>query len=199
MESNGLAVVISGPSGAGKSTVCRRLAGMYDYSLSVSVTTRKPRESEEPGRDYDFVSRKVFDEMVRNGELLEHSEHFGNCYGTPRATVEAALRAGRVILLEIDVNGAEQLKAQLPDAVAVFLKAPSRAETERRLRGRRSEDETAIRTRLERAKMEESKAGATDEADGRVFDHVVVNDDLDAVAERIHRIITREASRRNGC
>jgi len=186
----GLVVVISGPSGAGKTTLCRRLVERYGYEFSVSVTTRPPRSGEVNGRDYFFVTPEEFGSMVSRGELLEHSEHFGHRYGTPRSPVERAIGEGRVILLDIDVNGAAQVRKQLPGAVCIFVSAPSDAENERRLRGRHSEDESAIRQRLLRAEME--KAMQVE------YDYRVVNDDLEQTVARLHDIIQSEAMRRHG-
>lgn len=185
----GLAVVLSGPSGAGKSTVCRLLAERYGYELSVSATTRPPRAGEQHGRQYAFVTGEAFQDMVRRGDFLEWSEHFGNQYGTPLAAVQNALEEGRVILLEIDVMGAVQVRKRLPGAVSIFLTAPGNDEGERRLRVRATDGAEAIRSRLERAGMETA-------AQNR-YDHRVVNDDLERTVEQIHRLIERKASTRN--
>ncbi len=147
----GLAVVLSGPSGAGKTTVCRELVAQYGYERSVSATTRAPRAGERDGVDYHFLTRERFLEGVRRGEFLEHSEHFDNLYGTPKGPVERALQQGRTIILEIDINGAQQVMERLPaqDRFCIFLTAPDAREQERRLRNRRTEGEAAVRTRLQ--------------------------------------------------
>ena len=186
----GLAVVVSGPSGSGKTTVCRLLEERYGYDLSVSATTRPPRPGERDGAAYRFITREAFAEGVRNGEFLEHSEHFEHLYGTPRIPIEEALAAGRVVLLEIDVNGAAQVRKRLPEACCIFLRAPDADETEKRLRQRRSDREGAVQARLKRGDMEMAmKIG---------YDCEVVNDSLDATVKKVHDVIEAEARKRNG-
>lgn len=186
----GLAVVISGPSGAGKTSICKRLVERYGYDMSVSATTRPPRTAEQEAVEYHFISRKEFESRVARGEFLEHSEHFDNLYGTPRAPVERALREERVILLEIDVNGAQQVMDKLPEAFCVFVTAPGGAALEQRLRGRHSEDAASVRARLQRADMEIAM---------KMRYHArIVNLDLDKAVNEIHRLIEEEASKRNG-
>ena len=151
----GLALVVSAPSGAGKTTLCRRLLAEDDsISFSVSYTTRPPRAKERPGVDYFFVSRKTFEEMIKAGAFLEWAEVHGNLYGTSKGQVLEALEAGRDVLLDIDVQGAAQVKEILGrDAVLVFVLPPGFEELERRLRKRSTEDEATIRKRLENAPM----------------------------------------------
>lgn len=188
----GLAVVLSGPSGAGKTTITRRLIAKYGYAKSVSATTRAPRAGERDGRDYFFMTRERFRAGMERGEFLEHSEHFDNLYGTPRAPVEESLKAGRTVLLEIDVNGARQVMETLPEAFCIFITAPDLKVMESRLRDRHSETESAIRTRLQRADMEMAAQ--------MHYDERVVNDDLDATVEKVHRLIQQaEARKSNGC
>ena len=177
MSDAGLLVVLAGPSGVGKGSVHRRLRALdRDVELSVSVTTRAPRPGERDGHDYDFVDEATFREMAAGGRLLEWAEYAGNCYGTPRRAVEESVARGRVVLLEIEVQGALQIMERVPEALTVFLAPPSRAELERRLRDRGTEDEVTVARRL--ATAERELAYRDD------FDHVVVNDDLeDCVAE----------------
>ncbi len=191
----GLAVVVSGPSGTGKTTLCRLLVERYGYELSLSVTTRPPRQGETDGVDYHFVSREAFRDAARRGEFLEYSEHFGHAYATPRAPVEEALKNGRDILLEIDVNGASQVMERFPEAFCLFVTAPHHEEMERRLRSRHSEDEASIRTRLQRADMEMKMAMKME------YKARVMNDDLEETVVKVHDIIQREleARKRHGC
>jgi guanylate kinase len=190
----GLAVVISGPSGAGKTTVGRRLIAQYGYERSISATTRAPRAGERDGVDYHFMTRERFLEGVRRGEFLEHSEHFDNLYGTPKEPVERALQQGRTIILEIDINGAQQVMKRLPaqDRFGIFLTAPDAREQERRLRSRRTEGEAAVRTRLQRAAMEI--------AFGRRYDARVENDAVERAVLEVHQLIQKAEARKNdGC
>jgi guanylate kinase len=174
----GRLTVLSGPSGVGKGSVVKVLRTRHpDVWLSVSVTTRAPRPGEQNGVEYVFVDQAEFDRMADSGELLEHDAHMGASYGTPRRPVEEQLAAGVPVLLEIDMNGARQVRASMPDAQLVFLAPPSFDELARRLIGRGTEDEATVRMRLDRARIE---LAAEDE-----FDVVVVNDDLEAAADRL--------------
>jgi len=179
--------VIAGPSGVGKGSVVTRLLARDRKGLvrSVSVTTRAPRATERPGTDYAFVDDAEFDRMIADDLLLEWADVVGHRSGTPRAFVEEHLAAGRDVLLEIDVQGAAQVRERIPDAVQIFLEPPSLEELERRLRGRHTEDDDAIRIRLDTA--------ARELQDAVWFDHVVVNDDLERASGEVAVII--EASR----
>lgn len=179
--------MIAGPSGVGKGSLVKRLMERDPdrLALSVSATTRPPREGEVHGVDYLFVTDAEFDAMIAGGELLEWAPIVGHRSGTPARFVEEQLAAGRDAVLEIDVEGAKQVAARVPDAILVFLAPPTFEELERRLRGRATEAEDQIATRLEAARAE------LGEKDG--FDHVVVNDDLDRAAGEVAAII--EASR----
>ena len=182
--------VIAGPSGSGKSTICARLCERPGFHFSVSATTRAPRPGERDGVDYSFVTREAFEAMREHGEILEFSEHFGNLYGTPREPVETAVAAGQVVVLDIDVNGAEQVRRLMPEARLIFVRPPSREELERRLRSRGTEDDAAVRSRLRRADMEMARADA--------FDLRVVNDEPDRAVDEIVRWLHTEVSRPNG-
>jgi guanylate kinase len=166
----------------GKGTIVRRLLGEHpDLAVSVSVTTRRPRPDERDGVEYFFVSDDEFDEMVERGELLEWAEIYGHRSGTPRAPIRAQLAAGRDVLLEIDVQGADWVRKRSPDALLIFLRPPSIEELERRLRSRGTETEEKLRRRLATASAEI--------ADADWFDHVVVNDDVDGAAARVGAIL----------
>jgi guanylate kinase len=180
-------IVIAGPSGVGKGSVVRRLLvrDPQGLALSVSATTRPPRATEVDGRDYRFVDRDGFDRMIADGSFLEWAENFGDRYGTPADAVSDARERGMDVVLEIDVQGARQVRERVPDAVLVFLRPPSLDELERRLRSRGTESEERIGRRLETARAELEEADA--------FDHIVVNDDLEAASSQVAAII--EASR----
>jgi guanylate kinase len=150
-------------------------------TLSVSATTRDPRPGELDGADYHFVDRATFEEMASDGRLLEWAEYAGNLYGTPRQPVDEAVADGRVVLLEIEVQGALQVKEQVPDALLVFLVPPSEEELERRLSGRGTEDAATVARRLEVAQRELAAR--------RDFDHVVVNDDLEQCVSEVRELI----------
>ncbi len=174
----GRLTVLSGPSGVGKGSVVEVLRRRHPAVwLSVSVTTRAPRPGEREGVEYFFVDQAEFDRMAAAGELLEHDAHMGASYGTPRAPVEQQLRRGVPVLLEIDLHGARQVRAQMPEAQLVFLASPSFDELARRLVGRGTEDPARVRERLDRARIE---LAAEEE-----FDVVVVNDDLESAADRL--------------
>ena len=171
--SKGNLFVISGASGVGKSTVLKKvMAARDDLRFSVSATTRSPRPGEQDGVNYYFVSRERFHEMVENGEMLEHAEFVGNCYGTPKAPVLEKLKAGITVILDIEVQGAMQVMKAMPEAVTVFFMPPSLEVLEQRLRSRGTESEEVISQRLETAKTELQYAER--------YDYQVIND----VAER---------------
>ena len=179
--SKGKLVVISGASGVGKGTVLGiMMKKREDLKFSVSATTRSPRPSETDGVHYYFVTKEQFEEMIATGQMLEYSAHAANYYGTPRAQAEEKMQTGSV-LLDIEPNGAGQVKKAAPDAVLVFIMPPSMEELERRLRGRGDTSEEQIARRLERAVWEMEQR--------HWYDHVVVNDDAERCAEEILKII----------
>lgn len=183
-----VALVLAGPSGGGKTTVCRRLRERRDdVEFSVSATTRTRREGESDGVDYRFLSRPAFEALVESDGLLEWAEVHGELYGTPRGNLDAALTAGRSLLLDIDVQGARQVRERAPEAVLVFLLPPSGPELLRRLRGRGSEREDQLRRRLRTALTELAAVGE--------FDYVVENDDLDHAVAAIEAILEAESRR----
>lgn len=180
-SSPGRLILVTGPSGVGKGTLVARLMQRHpDLWLSVSATTRSPRAGEEEGRHYFFLSREAFERQVASGGFLEWAEFAGNLYGTPRAAVQERLDAGRPVLLEIELEGARQVRRSFPDGFQVLLRPPSLQELERRIRGRGSDSEDAIRRRLARAR-EELQAEAE-------FDAVVVNDDLEVALAELERV-----------
>ena len=176
--------VLSGPSGVGKGTVVAAVRRLFPHVwVSVSCTTRRPRRGETDGVEYRFVNRDTFTAMIESGELLEYAEFAGNLYGTPRAPVLARLAQGVPTLLEIELQGARQVRASMPEAQLVFLEPPSWHELERRLAGRGSESPTAIAARL---------ALARGELDARSdFDAVIVNDDVGRAAAELVTLIER--------
>jgi guanylate kinase len=187
----GSVFVISAPSGSGKSTLVKRLmASTPGLTFSISHTTRGPRAAEKHGRDYLFVSRRTFEGMVRRGEFVEWANVYGHYYGTARQQVEAARNAGRDILLDIDVQGHQQVRQHLADAVSVFVLPPSFAELSRRLRDRRSDSAEDIERRLQTARKEISHWAE--------YDYLVVNDDLKEATQAL-RAIVRAARFRRTC
>lgn len=182
MRKRGLLTVISGFSGAGKGTVVRKLMSEYDnYALSISMTTRAPREGEEDGVHYFFVTREEFEKNISDNKMLEYAEYVGNYYGTPREYVEKQLDAGRDVILEIEYLGAMKVKEQMSDALLLFITPPCADELEVRLRGRGTEDEATIQKRMRRA---------VEEADiVNKYEYLLINDDVDVCVREAHEII----------
>ncbi len=181
-RNKGMLVVISGFSGSGKGTLMKQLMENYDYySLSISATTRAPRPGEQEGREYFFVSRERFMEMIQNDELLEYAKYVDNYYGTPRSYVEQEMARGKDVILEIEMQGALKIKAKYPESVLVFITPPTVEELIARLRKRGTETEDVIRKRLEKAAME---------AEGiEAYDYILVNDNLDKTAKHLNYLI----------
>ena len=188
MNEKGKLIVISGPSGSGKSTVVNRaIQGRKDMCFSTSVTTRSPRPGEVDGKDYFFIDPQRFQEMVERDELLEHAQYVAHSYGTPRAFVEQKLNEGLNVILDIEVQGARQVREKMPDAVLIFIIPPSLEELRRRLVNRGTDAADVIEARLQRA-AEELK-----EAD--LYDYLIINDDLDTAAREFTSILTAEHCR----
>ena len=181
MSNKGLLVVISGFSGVGKGTVVKRLVSEYGYSLSISATTRAPREGEVDGREYYFKSVEEFRNLIDYKGFIEWAQYVDNYYGTPRKFVEQEMAQGHDVILEIEVQGAMNIKKQYKDAVLIFLTAPDANSLRERLAGRGTETEEVIAKRMRRAKEES--------LDMDVYDYIVVNDDLDACVSTVNSII----------
>ena len=181
MKKKGFLIVISGFSGVGKGTVVKNLVEKYGYSLSISATTRAPREGEVDGREYYFKSVAEFQNLIDYNGFIEWAQYVDNYYGTPRKFVEQEMEQGRDVILEIEVQGAMNVKKQYPDAIMIFVAAPSASALRERLVGRGTESEEVIDKRMKRA-VEESE-------DINAYDYVVVNDDLEECVHRVHSII----------
>lgn len=186
--SKGVLTVVSGFSGAGKGTVMKRLIQKYDdYALSISVTTRKPREGERDGIEYFFKTKEEVETMIENDEFLEYARYVDNYYGTPRFYVEKMLAKGKNVILEIEIQGAMQIKAKNPEAVLVFVTPPSFEELRNRLVGRGTETADVIESRLRRA---------SEEAEGMPsYDYILVNDQVEDCVDRLHQIILSERAK----
>ncbi|MGI6079894.1 MAG: guanylate kinase [Candidatus Avilachnospira sp.] len=182
MNRKGILAVVSGFSGAGKGTLMKKLMEKYDnYSLSVSATTRAPREGEKDGKDYFFVSKEEFQSMINKDELLEYAQYVDNYYGTPKKYVEAELEKGRDVILEIEIQGALSIHGRYPDSLLIFVTPPSAMELKNRLINRGTETEENIKKRLNRAAQE--AVGVEN------YDYLLINDDLDEAVERLHKLI----------
>ena len=182
MERNGILIVISGFSGAGKGTLVRGLLKKFDnYVLSVSMTTRMPREGERDGVEYFFTDKDHFEETIAQNGLVEYASYCGNYYGTPRAYVEEQMAAGKDVILEIEIQGALKIKEKFPESLLIFVTAPNAGELVHRLKSRGTESEEVIAQRLARA-VEESEGIES-------YDYIVVNDDLEACVDEIHRLV----------
>lgn len=182
MDNQGALVVVSGFSGAGKGTLMKALLTKYDnYALSISATTRAPREGESDGREYFFKTREEFEQMIEKDELVEYAQYVGNYYGTPKDYVFSNLQSGKDVLLEIEIQGALKIKEKFPEAVLIFITPPSAEELRERLVSRGTESLEKIEARLKRA---------GEEAQGiEQYDYLLVNDTIDSCVEEMHRLI----------
>jgi guanylate kinase len=180
---DGLLIVMSGFSGAGKGTLMKRLMADYDdFAFSVSMTTRAPREGEVNGRDYFFVTREEFEKTIEEDGLVEYAQYVGNYYGTPKAYVEEQLKKGKNVILDIEVQGAMQIKKKFPDALMVFVIPPSIEVLLKRLRARGTESEEVIARRITQAKTECTYMDR--------YEYIVINDDLDTAVHEMYSMIT---------
>lgn len=188
MNQQGILVVVSGFSGAGKGTLMKELLKRYDnYALSVSATTRQPREGEKDGEDYFFVNREYFQQMIEEGRLVEYAQYVNHYYGTPRDYVEKKMAEGKDVILEIEIQGALKVKKRFPDTLLIFVTPPSAGELRRRLVGRGTETIEVINARLRRAAEEASGMEA--------YDYLLINDEIDACVEQMHQLITLQHSK----
>ena len=188
MDQQGILAVVSGFSGAGKGTLMKELLKRYDnYALSVSATTRQPREGEKDGEDYFFVSREYFQQMIEDGRLVEYAQYVNHYYGTPRDYVEKKMAEGKDVILEIEIQGALKVKKRFPDALLIFVTPPSAGELRRRLVGRGTETIEVINARLRRAAEEASGMEA--------YDYLLINDEIDKCVEQMHQLITLQHSK----
>lgn len=184
MKNKGLLFIISGPSGAGKGTVVKELVKLPENEVSVSATTREPREGEINGVSYHFLTVDSFKELINENGFLEYAQYCGNYYGTPKAQIEKWLAEGKNVILEIDVQGCRQVKTKRPDAVTIFITPPSMEVLEHRLRKRGTEDEETIQKRLQAAKSEMQKASE--------YDYTVINGPLEECVEDVLAIFKAE-------
>ena len=184
----GKTFIICGPSGVGKGTVVARLlASDPTLYFSVSATTRAPRAGEENGVHYHFLTRETFEQWIDAGDFLEYAEYVGNLYGTPRLYVDQAMEQGRDVLLDIEIQGAEQVRQKRPETVRIYVAPPSWTELERRLVGRGTEDMAKVRSRLARGREEFAAA--------REFDYLVINDSVDRAVDELRAIMHAEHCR----
>ena len=187
MDRPGILIVMSGFSGAGKGTIVKSLLEKHDIFLSISCTTRKPREGEVDGKDYYFVTREEFEKMIREGEMIEWAEYAGNYYGTPKKAVNDRLAEGKDVLLEIEVQGGMQVKKLFPEAVLLFVVPPSADELLNRLRTRGTENESQIGLRLEQTVREIEYI--------KDYDYIVLNDQLDKAVQTVLNIMESQRIR----
>lgn len=188
MNNHGMLVVVSGFSGAGKGTIMKELLKRYDnYALSISATTRKPRDGEADGREYFFLTAERFQDMIKEKELLEYAQYVNHYYGTPLKYVLSQMEEGKDVILEIEIQGALKVKKRFPEAILVFVMPPSAKDLKKRLVGRGTESMEVINARLLRA---------AEEADGMEdYDYILINDEIDTCVEQMHRMIQVQHNR----
>lgn len=188
MKKRGILIVVSGFSGAGKGTLMKALLNKYDnYALSISATTRNPREGEVDGREYFFKTTEDFEKMIAQDELIEYAKYVNNYYGTPRAYVEEQLESGKDVILEIEIQGALKVKEKFPETLLLFVTPPSADILRGRLVGRGTETMEVVESRMRRA---------AEEAEGmEAYDYLIINDDLEVCVREMHRIIVGEHRR----
>lgn len=185
MDKKGILIVVSGFSGSGKGTIMKELLRTYDnYALSISATTRSPREGEENGREYFFKTVDEFEKMIAHDELIEYAKYVNNYYGTPKEYVESQLLAGKDVILEIEIQGALKVKEKFPETLLLFVTPPDARTLENRLVGRGTETPEVIASRMARAAEEAEGMGE--------YDYLIVNDDLDTCVKNMHNIIQAE-------
>ncbi len=191
-QDKGILIVVSGFSGAGKGTLMKKLLENYDnYALSVSATTRAPRQGETHGKEYFFKTVEEFEKMIAQDELIEYAKYVDNYYGTPESYVTDQLEAGRDVILEIEIQGALKVKEKYPDTLLLFVTPPSAEELKARLVGRGTESMEVIEARMRRAIEEAQYMGS--------YDYLIVNDDLDVCMEDMHQVIQAEHKKVNHC
>ena len=188
MKEKGILIVVSGFSGSGKGTIMKEMMRQYDnYALSISATTRNPRPGEEDGREYFFKTVEEFEKMIAKDELIEYAKYVDNYYGTPREYVEEQMKAGKDVILEIEIQGALKVREKFPDALLLFVTPPSAQELKMRLVNRGTETMDVIEFRMNRSK---EVALGMDQ-----YDYLIINDDLQECVEEVHRIIQGEHRR----
>ena len=191
MKQQGILAVVSGFSGAGKGTIMKALLGKYDnYALSISATTRKPREGEVHGREYFFLSVEEFEAMIEKDQFIEHARYVSNYYGTPRSYVEEKMAEGKDVILEIEIQGALKVKEKFPETLLVFVVPPSAEELKNRLVGRGTETMEVIESRMDRALEEAEEMEA--------YDYILVNETVDKAVEDLHNLIQSQHMKASG-
>lgn len=192
MKDKGILIVVSGFSGSGKGTLMKKMLETYDnYALSISMTTRSPREGERDGVEYFFTDKQDFEQKISENQLIEYACYCENYYGTPKEYVEKMLAEGKDVILEIEIQGALKVKAQYPDCLLLFITPPSAKELERRLVGRGTESPEVIAKRLARA-VEESEGI-------EAYDYIVINDDLESCVKQLHSIVQNAHNEADRC